>query len=126
MTAAPLRSQVLRAYKDLLRAERKTFEFDSVQITQAREHTRQQFLAQANETDAAKIAQLVKVANQAATIIRKNIVQGVKDTGRTDGDVYKLRLDSEKEINDNDTIRTATLRQPAQRTGKEPVRCCSA
>ncbi|KAJ3158868.1 hypothetical protein HDU86_002556 [Geranomyces michiganensis] len=126
MTAAPLRSQVLRAYKDLLRAEKKTFELDVVQISQARKHTRQQFLAQANETDAAKIAQLIKVANQAATIIRKNVVQGVKDTTRTDGDVYKLKIDSEKEVNSNDTIRTANKRQPAQRTGKEPVRCCSA
>ncbi|TPX62898.1 hypothetical protein PhCBS80983_g00075 [Powellomyces hirtus] len=120
----PIRSQVLRAYKDLLRAQRKTFEQDVFQISQAHQYTRQQFLKEKDETDPVKLAKLVKTAYQAATIIRKNVVQGVKSEKKDDA--YLLKLDAEKEINSNDTIKLAKERQPAQRTGNAPQRCCSA
>ncbi|KND00304.1 uncharacterized protein SPPG_04629 [Spizellomyces punctatus DAOM BR117] len=122
--SAPMRSQVLRAYKDLLKAQRKTFDADAAQIKNARLYTRQQFLQQKDETDPEKLAKLVKTAQQAAVIIRKNIVQGVKKEKADE--TYVLKLDEEKEINSNDTIKLAGQRQPAQRTGNAPQRCCSA
>ncbi|KAI8818503.1 uncharacterized protein EV422DRAFT_537290 [Fimicolochytrium jonesii] len=117
----PLRTQVLSAYKALLRAQKKTFGQDMFQIRSARQYTRDQFLKSAKETDPAAITKLVTTANQAATIIRRNVVQGV----RKREDTFQLRLDEEKEINDNESIRSRKG-QPPQRAGTAPVKCCSA
>ncbi|KAI9094866.1 hypothetical protein DFS34DRAFT_627487 [Phlyctochytrium arcticum] len=125
MSTTPLRSQVLRAYKDLLRAQKKTFEADQPQINNARLYTRQQFLERKDEVDPAEVGKLLKTAQQAAVIIRKNIVQGVKKPN--DNETYVLKLDEEKEVNSNDTIKMAgKLRQPAQRAGEAPQKCCSS
>ncbi|KAJ3019671.1 hypothetical protein HKX48_001914 [Thoreauomyces humboldtii] len=125
--SATIRSQVLRSYKDLLRAQRKTFANDQPQVAKAHEYTRQQYRSNAGEHDPATLAKLVKTANQAAVIIRKNVVQGVRKEDALDDHTFRLNIDSEKEINSNDTIRTPNARQPAQRTGTAtPTKCCSA
>ena len=61
-------------------------------------------------TDPLEIKKLLKVADQAAIIIKRNIVQGVK----TRDDVFSLQLNADKEMNDNSSINSAK-KQPAQK-----------
>ncbi|KAI9017861.1 hypothetical protein BC832DRAFT_545860 [Gaertneriomyces semiglobifer] len=123
--ATPIRSRVLGAYRELLKAQRTTFAGDSLQLKNAKTFTRSKFLEQKDVTDPAELEKLVKVAQQSATIVRRNIVQGVKKT--QEDDTYVLKLDENKEINSNDTIKQRGKGQPAQRVKLEaPTRCCSA
>ena len=56
-------------------------------------------------SDPAELEKLLKIADQAAIIIEKNIVQGVKNSKNA----YSLQLNENKEINDNNQ------KQPAQK-----------
>lgn len=51
--------------------------------------------------------QKIDLANQVASILRSNIVQGVKKEDQKDVDVYELKFHSGIELGDNDSIRKA-------------------
>ncbi len=102
------KSQVLQSFRHLLRTQLKTFHGDMPMIKSmahtslgifhliliffldARAFTRSEYLKNVAEQDPSKLQKLVSAANEAAEIIRKNIVQGVKkETSETKNtDVY--------------------------------------
>ena len=56
-------------------------------LPDARLHTKNEFRKHQGERDPIKIRQMIETANEAANIIRRNIVQGVKAENK---DVYRL------------------------------------
>ncbi|KAI1744769.1 hypothetical protein F4680DRAFT_235063 [Xylaria scruposa] len=101
------------AYRNLLRAARLAFHGDSTMLTAARSSIREGFRANAAlEPSSPEFPAAVKHADEVATILRQNVVQGKKD-----GDRYKLRIHEETERGDNDTIKTA---------GSGDGKCCSS
>ncbi|KAI8950115.1 hypothetical protein F4801DRAFT_362512 [Xylaria longipes] len=97
-------STALPAYRNLLRAARVAFQGDGTMLTAARSSIRQGFRANAAlEPTSPEFPAAVKHAEEVATILRQNVVQGKRD-----GDRYKLRIHEETERGDNDTIKTAS------------------
>ncbi|KAI0487775.1 hypothetical protein F4859DRAFT_510344 [Xylaria cf. heliscus] len=96
-------STALPAYRNLLRAARLAFQGDGTMLRAARSTIREGFRANAAlEPTSPEFPAAVKHAEDIATILRQNVVQGMKD-----GDRYKLRIHEETERGDNETIKTA-------------------
>ncbi|KAI0190406.1 hypothetical protein EV127DRAFT_90926 [Xylaria flabelliformis] len=106
-------STALPAYRNLLRAARLAFQGDITMLNAARSSIREGFRANAAlEPSSPEFPAAVKHAEEVATILRQNVVQGKKD-----GDRYKLRIHEETERGDNDTIKIA---------GNGGGKCCSS
>lgn len=58
------------------RTSRKTFDGDAVAIAAARDETRRRFKAAAQETDATKIDEGLKMGDEIVSVLRQNVVQG--------------------------------------------------
>ncbi|KAI8911607.1 hypothetical protein EDD86DRAFT_202848 [Gorgonomyces haynaldii] len=78
-------------------------------IKDARKHTRKLFDEHRDLSDPKAIQKQVKIAEQAETILRRNIVQANKQ-----GDKYVLNITADKEVNYNDSIKDKK-KQPAQK-----------
>ncbi|GAP86651.1 putative mitochondrial zinc maintenance protein [Rosellinia necatrix] len=110
-------STALPAYRNLLRAARVVFRGDEGTITAAFSKIREGFRANAAlEPTDPKIPSLVKHAEDVATILRQNVVQG-----KLEGDVYKLRIHEETERGDNDSVKS-----PGGTLGASGGKCCSS
>ncbi|KAI1185972.1 mitochondrial zinc maintenance protein 1, mitochondrial [Nemania serpens] len=96
-------SAALPAYRNLLRAARLAFQGDVTMLTAARSSIREGFRANAAlEPSSPEFPAAVKHAEEVATILRQNVVQG-----RKEGDTYKLQIHEETERGDNDTVKFA-------------------
>eukprot|EP00842_Homolaphlyctis_polyrhiza_P003473 jgi/Hompol1/4126/HPOL_006969-RA len=100
-----LRRTMLASFKSLLRAQQQTFANDPVHIRAAAKYTREQFLKNKDVSDPAKLAELIKVAQDAQTIVIRNVVQGMRKS--SDPDTYTLRMTPDKELGSNDSIKLA-------------------
>ncbi|KAI8362024.1 hypothetical protein B0O80DRAFT_493058 [Mortierella sp. GBAus27b] len=129
---AASRQQVLTAYRNLLKVQRLTFKGDHITLTAARHKTYTEFNSKRNETDEVKIKEQLELANQVASLLRHNLVQGVRVEG--DDNLYALKLTPEHELGDNETLRQASKmrRLKNQEAGKATgggcgsPSCCSA
>ncbi|CAM0137626.1 unnamed protein product [Umbelopsis sp. WA50703] len=74
-------------------------------LTAARAKTHTEFNNYRNESDPAVVEEKINLANQVASILRSNIVQGVRKEEKDD--VYQLKFHSGIELGDNDSIRNA-------------------
>ncbi|KAL9649677.1 hypothetical protein ABK040_003354 [Willaertia magna] len=74
-----LRSEVLKSYLLLLRARSYAFRGDSRMLTLSKRQIRQEFERNKFEKDEGRIKDLIKQANEAASFITLQIVQGVKE-----------------------------------------------
>ncbi|KAI3318823.1 mitochondrial zinc maintenance protein 1, mitochondrial [Xylariaceae sp. AK1471] len=96
-------STALLAYRNLLRAARLAFQGDERVLTAARSSIRHGFRANAAlEPTSPEFPAAVKHAEEVASILRQNVVQGKKD-----GETYKLRIHEDTERGDNDTVKFA-------------------
>ncbi|KAI1361916.1 hypothetical protein F5Y08DRAFT_288785 [Xylaria arbuscula] len=110
-------TSALPAYRGLLRAARLAFQGDAPTLAAARSSIRQGFLANASlEPLSAEYPAAVKHAEEVATILRQNVVQGKRE-----GDKYKLRIHEETERGDNETIKFA-----GTNLGGTAKKCCSS
>ncbi|KAI0190839.1 hypothetical protein F4808DRAFT_444243 [Astrocystis sublimbata] len=110
-------STALPAYRNLLRAARLAFQGDNTMLTAARSSIREGFRANASLAPSSpEYPEAVKHAEEVATILRQNVVQGKKS-----GDRYKLRIHEETERGDNDTVKLA-----GSGTSLGGGKCCSA
>ncbi|KAG9300431.1 hypothetical protein G9A89_010056 [Geosiphon pyriformis] len=111
-----LRALVLKAYRDLLKAERETFHGDFERLQAARDQTKKGFLSNANEINQKAILEKVDYAQKVAQIIRKNVVQAVsEDPTRTS---FRVLLRESHELGDNYSIKTVRERQIIQGNSK--------
>jgi hypothetical protein len=102
---------VLQSYKQLLRAQQQAFRKDHFNIRNARIFTKQKYLESKDLESEDEIKAKLKIANDAALIIRRNIVQGVR---HNEASPFVLNITPETEVNSNDTIK-GTCKQPAQK-----------
>ncbi|KAI8631646.1 mitochondrial zinc maintenance protein 1, mitochondrial [Xylariaceae sp. FL1651] len=110
-------SMALPAYRNLLRAARLAFQGDERVLSAARSSIRDGFRANASlEPTSSELPGAIKHAEEVATILRQNVVQGKKD-----GETYKLRIHEDTERGDNDTVKFAgkTLKMRGEK-------CCSS
>ncbi|SJX60721.1 related to MZM1-protein required for assembly of the cytochrome bc1 complex [Sporisorium reilianum f. sp. reilianum] len=114
------RQRAIGLYKRLLRTSRKTFDGDVVAIGAARDETRRRFKEAAQETDAAKIDEGLKMGDEIVSVLRQNVVQG---KWRQERDAYELRMTKDTELGNNDSIKEARAKQIADlKAGKKPER----
>ncbi|KAI0599557.1 hypothetical protein F4775DRAFT_591343 [Biscogniauxia sp. FL1348] len=91
----------LPAYRNLLRAARTAFQGDDRVLTAARASIREGFRAKASlEPSSPELPDAIKHAEEVASILRQNVVQGKKE-----GEAYKLRIHKDTERGDNDTVK---------------------
>ncbi|KAK9786767.1 putative Mitochondrial zinc maintenance protein 1, mitochondrial [Seiridium cardinale] len=105
------------AYRHLLRAARLAFQGDEPILNAARSQIRTGFRDHASlDPKSPEINDHIKHAQDVATILRENVVQGKKN-----GDKYKLRIHEYTERGDNDTVKVA-----GGKTVKIGGGCCSS
>ncbi|KAI1635259.1 hypothetical protein F4809DRAFT_465330 [Biscogniauxia mediterranea] len=99
----------LPAYRNLLRAARIAFQGDDRVLTAARASIREGFRAKASlEPSNPELPGAIKHAEEVASILRQNVVQGKKE-----GEAYsmvggwspELRIHKDTERGDNDTVK---------------------
>ncbi|ETS84420.1 Mitochondrial zinc maintenance protein 1 [Pestalotiopsis fici W106-1] len=107
----------IAAYRHLLRAARIAFQGDQPILNAARAQIRTGFRENASlDPKSPEIDGHIKHAEDVATILRENVVQG-----RRSGDKYKLRIHEHTERGDNDTVKMA-----GGKTVKIGGGCCSS
>ncbi|KAL2757859.1 hypothetical protein ACRALDRAFT_2099954 [Sodiomyces alcalophilus JCM 7366] len=94
----------LAAYRNVMRAARVAFQGDDRVLLAARQQIRNGFRekAQLAPTDPA-IQPAIQQANEVATVLRQNVVQGKRLADET----YRLRIHKDTERGDNDSIKKA-------------------
>ncbi|KAG2188146.1 hypothetical protein INT44_000897 [Umbelopsis vinacea] len=118
------RAVALGAYRNLLKAQKQTFGADLVALNAARAKTYVEFNNSKNETDPAVVDEKIKLANQVASILKSNIVQGVRKEEETDTDIYKLKFHPGIELGDNDSIRNSKGSLRKSKKQKASGGCC--
>ena len=88
---------MLSCYRSLHRTRLKVFRDDTFALEAGRQRIRTEFQKNKNETDPAKIAELIKMAEGAEQVLRCNIVQGVE----TDKGTFRLRITEDTELQNN-------------------------
>ncbi|KAL7922821.1 hypothetical protein ACQKWADRAFT_291521 [Trichoderma austrokoningii] len=96
----------LAAYRHLLRSARIAFQGDVHVLSAAQNQIRQTFLEN-RSLEASGIQAAIRHAEDVATILRENVVQGQKIEKNGDDHTFKLRIHKHTERGDNDSILTA-------------------
>ncbi|KAI1343541.1 hypothetical protein F5Y15DRAFT_412325 [Xylariaceae sp. FL0016] len=108
----------LPAYRSLLRAARIAFTGDERILSAARSSIRDGFRANAAlEPSSPQSQDAVKHAEEVASILRSNVVQGKKE-----GENYKLRIHEHTERGDNDTVKLPN----GKKVKIDGTMCCSS
>ncbi|KAH8549838.1 hypothetical protein BGW37DRAFT_468913 [Umbelopsis sp. PMI_123] len=118
------RAVALGAYRNLLKAQKQTFGADLATFNAARAKAYEEFNNSRNETDAAVIEEKIALANQVASILRSNIVQGVRKEEEKDTDIYQLKFHPGIELGDNDSIRKAKGSHKKNKKHQATGGCC--
>lgn len=84
-----MRASVLRAYRQVLRAQRHRFRGDAAMITAAHAETRGAFEANRGERDEGEVRRMLADAEEARDFVLHGMVQGVLN----ERDTYELKYD---------------------------------
>ncbi len=95
-------SQAIQAYREVLKAARRCFNEDWNARRTVRDMAREKFLANANAFE--DLENKIKLAKDAAFLLRHNVVQGVKENG----DTLKLNIRPETEMMLNPPTKVTT------------------
>ncbi|MCJ1386256.1 Mitochondrial zinc maintenance protein 1, mitochondrial [Xylographa soralifera] len=96
----------LAAYRHVLRATRIAFNGDPRLLLSARHQARSSFAVNsALSASSPESTSQIAHAEDVATILRQNVVQGQKVGGRAQEEKYQLRIHDETERGDNESIR---------------------
>ena len=77
LDSASLRVQVLGGYRRLMRARAKLFAGDDFALAQSRTKLKEEFLAKAGVSDAAKVTEHIDEITDVESFMRHNLAQGV-------------------------------------------------
>ncbi|KIL68583.1 hypothetical protein M378DRAFT_8634 [Amanita muscaria Koide BX008] len=125
------RAAARSVYRDLYRAASSTFKGDGTVLKAFRHKMRQDALAGREITEPGQYEQQVQLARDIAVILRKNVVQGVKEGSHSGIETWKLAIRPETELGSNDSIknppavdsiscRSAKKRERAANPGTSP------
>ncbi|MCJ1474376.1 Mitochondrial zinc maintenance protein 1, mitochondrial [Lambiella insularis] len=102
-------SLALAAYRHVLRATRVAFRGDPRLLLSARHEARSSFaLSSSLLPESPEAAAQLAHAEDVATILRKNVVQGQKVEDASVDEKYRLRIHEETERGDNETIKMSS------------------
>ena len=99
MSSNQLRLKVLAAFKNLHKARLQTFQNDIRALNAARIEINENFLKNKNIQEPSKIKELIVVANDAADILRKHVMQ-MEQVG-DDKNHFKLNMTKDTHFSDN-------------------------
>ncbi|KDQ59523.1 hypothetical protein JAAARDRAFT_624063 [Jaapia argillacea MUCL 33604] len=106
MSISPsLQAAARSAYRSLYRASGSTFKGDEHVLRAFRDKMRAEYVQGRSQTDPALYEEKVNLANEVATILRRNVVQARKVVEKSSEDVYELRFTEHSELGENDTIK---------------------
>ncbi|KAH7340328.1 hypothetical protein B0J17DRAFT_315048 [Rhizoctonia solani] len=118
-----LKSSALSAYRALFRASGATFAGDDRVLYAFRDKIRTETVAGRQEVDPVEYEARVKHAFEVADVLRKNVVQAVKQGDAEDAS-WKLRMTSDIELGSNEAVKAPYSRpargQPRSRCGEDP------
>ncbi|CAJ0926719.1 13956_t:CDS:2 [Entrophospora sp. SA101] len=97
------RYSVLKAYKNLLKVQKITFNGDNYALKEAKRKTWEEFRKNKDEVDIIKINKCIGEAEEVAGILKKNIVQAVLVDN--DQKLFKLNITKDTELGDNESIK---------------------
>ncbi|CAI2178714.1 3496_t:CDS:10, partial [Funneliformis geosporum] len=97
------RYAVFRAYKQLLKVQRETFNEDTYTIKEAKRKTREEFLKNKDEIDTNKIQECINQANDVASLLQKNVAQA--EIENPSEHIFKIKLHERHELGDNKSIK---------------------
>ncbi|CAB4253594.1 similar to Saccharomyces cerevisiae YDR493W MZM1 Mitochondrial matrix protein with a role in maintaining the labile mitochondrial zinc pool [Maudiozyma barnettii] len=119
-----LTRQALTAYRHGLRATRVAFNEDTRLLLAARQKMRQGMLAPENPD--IPIEKQIKLMEDVAQFLRKNIVQGkrVETTSSNEKPTYHLNLHKDTELGDNDEIKNISKRNTLTSGATSGGGCC--
>ncbi|KAL1930112.1 hypothetical protein VTP01DRAFT_1266 [Rhizomucor pusillus] len=87
---SPSRQAVLSAYRNLLKTQREVFGGDYRAIQAARKETHARFMQYKDEQNVDVLEEKLKMAEQVATLLKRNVVQGVAEEDKPD--VFSMLL----------------------------------
>ncbi|XP_013408491.1 complex III assembly factor LYRM7 isoform X1 [Lingula anatina] len=96
------RNQVLAAFKQLHKTRKVVFEGDTYALKLTQDKINEEFKKNKNETDSDKIKELIKIANDSETILRKNVVQLKlkEDTKDEESQTWEMKIREDTEMYD--------------------------
>ncbi|KAI8087718.1 uncharacterized protein B0P05DRAFT_532009 [Gilbertella persicaria] len=103
MSMSPSKQVAIQAYRHLLKTQREVFANDHRAILAAKKETYARFMQSKDETNTDILEEKFNLARQVATLLRRNVIQGVPK----DENTYKLRITKDTELGDNDSIKKA-------------------
>ncbi|CAE6433336.1 unnamed protein product [Rhizoctonia solani] len=118
-----LKSSARSAYRALFRASGTTFAGDDRVLYAFREKVRTETVAGRQEVDPAEYEARVKHAFEVAEVLKKNVVQGVKE-GEGQDSAWRLRMTSDTELGSNEAVKAPYSRPargtPRTKCGEDP------
>ncbi|KAJ1310332.1 hypothetical protein OPQ81_007071 [Rhizoctonia solani] len=118
-----LKSSARSAYRSLFRASGATFSGDDRVLHAFRDKVRTETIAGRQEADPVEYEARVKHAFEVAEVLRKNVVQAVKQ-GEGENSTWKLRMTSDTELGSNEGVKAPYSRptrgQPRPKCGEDP------
>ncbi|KAI8388836.1 uncharacterized protein BYT42DRAFT_561402 [Radiomyces spectabilis] len=127
MSIAPSRQAVIAAYRNLLKTQKEVFGADAKAIIAARKETHARFMQFKDETNTDILEEKLTLADQVATLLRRNVVQAVPKEG--EDSLYHLRITKDTELGDNDSIKKAKnifrKKKNSKNNEEKTHSCCS-
>ncbi|ORZ05587.1 hypothetical protein BCR42DRAFT_427930 [Absidia repens] len=103
MSTSPSKQAAITAYRQLLKTQRQVFGNDLRAIQAAQKETHARFMQFKDETNTDILDEKLALANQVATLLKQNVVQGESK----DGERFKLNITKDTELGDNDSIKNS-------------------
>ncbi|KAI8349660.1 hypothetical protein BD560DRAFT_410110 [Blakeslea trispora] len=121
MSISPSKQAVLQAYRHLLKTQREVFGSDHRAILAAKKETHARFMQSKDETNTTVLEQKLELAGQVASLLRRNVIQGVSKGD----DTFKLRITKDTELGDNDSIKnTKNINRKNKKKHVHTGGCC--
>lgn len=119
-----VRLRVLRAFKELHKARLAVFKGDAQALDEGRQKINEEFRKNLKESDSAKIQELIQVAEDSSTILRKHVIQFeevAESTFRANitPDTYKLDNSPFREVSEEELLSASRKRKARCRVKAE-------
>ncbi|KAI9309342.1 hypothetical protein BJ944DRAFT_226941 [Cunninghamella echinulata] len=119
--ATPSKQAAISAYRNLLKTQKQVFGNDINAILAAKKETHTRFMQYKDETNIDILEEKLTLANQVATLLRKNVIQAESK----DGEKFKLNITEDTELGDNDSIKKAkNIHRKGKKRASSSSSCC--
>ncbi|KAI9013780.1 hypothetical protein CLU79DRAFT_768700 [Phycomyces nitens] len=111
--SSPSKQAAISAYRNLLKTQRNVFGEDIKAFNAAKKETYARFMQSKDETNTDVLEKKLNMADQVATLLKQNVLQGVSKGDNT----FKLRITKDTVLGDNDSIKnTKNIKRKGKRS----------